>query len=185
MSEITTLHPGVIKLNKIVIMGDPCYRASGCETIKNMLPGIYHAAIRTSDGFVSRLIAVHEKYNSNVATDAEDIDKLKNYFYSKVLTSSEEYIGVDSGQAGIYDQKYFLQNEKERDYNNTTGWYRRICNLTDTEKCSGIMDGRCVVSRAGFGDGGYVCTLFREKTTENCVAIIIDFDVETEKYDED
>ena len=187
MDNITTFHPGIIKLNKTVIIGDPCYSASGCETIKNMLPGIYHTAIRNCDGRVSRLIAVHKKYSSNPALDAESPDELDSYFYTKSLTSSEEYIGVDSGQAGIYDKKYFLQNEKDRDYDNLTSWYRRICDTTDSEEGGGIMDSRCVVSRSGYGDGSYACTLFREKTTQSCVAIVIDYEIETEEenyYDE-
>lgn len=182
MEEITAIPLGTIKLNKKVIAGDPCYSANSMSIIKNALPGIYHAYIRKA-GRVSRLITIHEKYINNIAIGAESLGELDSFLRSKNLYYFEDTIGVDSGQAGIYDYDYFRKNEKQRDYNDTTSWYRRVCELKTQNTHAGTMDSRCAVSQSGWGDGEYALSVYRKQDTMEAVAFVIDYGIEN--YDEE
>jgi hypothetical protein len=63
-------------------------------------------------------------------------------------TKSKIDVGVDSGQAGFFAN----YPEEPRD----DGWYDNICDLSLSRYEGGVIqDG--VVSRSGFGDGGYKC----------------------------
>ena len=59
-----------------------------------------------------------------------------------------ENVGVDSGQAGIFNEKYYEENQPKEE------WYDRICELTNDEHF-GVIDNEGVVSRTGYGDGSY------------------------------
>ena len=63
-------------------------------------------------------------------------------------------IGVDSGQAGIYDSKIYPQG-KTGDYGGCDTFYGRCCDITLKEPGADIIDEGGIVSRSGFGDGGY------------------------------
>lgn len=76
-------------------------------------------------------------------------------------------VGVDSGQAGVFDN---------RSYGDAT--YESWCRLT----LSGVQAGsqrHGAVSSSGFGDGGYTATLRRDSKGE-CFYIRIDFITEDE-----
>ena len=69
------------------------------------------------------------------------------------------FVGVDSGQAGIFDVDYFNKNEiaakLEKPLRPDAPWYSTCCNLTlDTPYSAGVLIGGCV-SSSGLGDGGY------------------------------
>lgn len=80
----------------------------------------------------------------------------------------EGFIGVDSGQAGIYDSKYFKQDSVVGDYplakyimdldKKGEKWYAMCCQQTYDEsnfsKRAGIIP-YGVVSGSGYGDGAY------------------------------
>jgi hypothetical protein len=80
-----------------------------------------------------------------------------------------EYVGnipVDSGQAGIFDDKYYqdatsieytpnFTADWEDDPNDPHGnWYKQCCELTLSEKKAGVIPFGCVAS-SGYGDGIY------------------------------
>ena len=178
-----------IKLNKKVIIGDPCYKVDSMETVKNVLPGIYHAFLRIADcnswgKRISRLMVIHKDYLSKIDYDNSDSYALENNM-NGLYTENTNYIGVDSGQAGIYDYAYFHKYENEREYGKPADWYTRVCNMTETPERGGVLDSRCAVSSSGYGDGSYPCTIFRDKHSKEAVAFSIDFEVEYNADEDD
>lgn len=176
-----------IQLNDKVVLGDPCYSLDSMNVVDNVLPGTYRTIIRIVDcnswgNRVSRLMAFHENYQHRIDYEDNNPETLYNS-YTGLTCRDSEIIGVDSGQAGIFDYKYFCENENERDFNDVNSWYRKVCNIT-IESEGGCMDNACVVSSSGYGDGGYRSVLFKTKDTNKVVGFVIDFDIENE-YEED
>ena len=174
-----------IQLKDKVVLGDPCYSLNSVSIINNVLPGTYCTIIRVVDcdswgNRVSRLMAFHENHAHKIQYNDDNPETLYDSF-TGLKCSDSEIIGVDSGQAGIYDYDYFCENEKERNYNDKNSWYRKICDMT-IESHGGCLDNKCVVSNSGYGDGGYKTYLFKTKDTNQVVGFVIDFDVENE-YD--
>ena len=161
-----------INLGKRVRVSDPCYgTTTWCAgTIDNVKEGLYNVEVEMSDNFmwgkrVKSLTVVHANYNKPL-----------------VFNSVAKFdVGVDSGQAGIYDEDYYNQYHGEDDVNET--WYDEICNLTlfDEDFCD-TKDDKCVVSRSGYGDGCYTCELVEDNN--EVVAIRITF-IEDEEDDEE
>ena len=87
-------------------------------------------------------------------------------------------VGVDSGQAGIYDEDYYNKYHTADDCDDD--WYDDICNLTNP---AGTKDGKCAVSSSGFGDGGYTCYMLVNDDNQ-VIAISIVF-IEDEEEDEE
>ncbi len=176
----------VITLGEEVIVTDPCYTIpTWCQKIVNKVkPGEYRTFCKKHDAEgwgnrVSMLMAVH--------TDHEDsILKWK-------LEGTRGIIGVDSGQAGIFDIKSYRVNPDNvemgdgdvsffgtiADDSDEEQWYTRICSHTLGEKHWGTYNNG-VVSSSGFGDGGY--DLFVARVNRKVVAFAIDFGVEEAKY---
>jgi hypothetical protein len=110
------------------------------------------------------LTAIHSDYNG----------------HSVIVKASFE-VGVDSGQAGIYDEDYYRQYHSEDDCNDD--WYGDICDLTTP---FGTKDGKCVVSSSGYGDGGYDCYLLKDKNNEvvGFQIVFIEDEDEEDEYDD-
>ena len=181
---------GIIKLNKKIVVGDPCYDVDSANTVKNVKPGIYHAFIRKADANswgerISRIMVIHEDNLHQIHYQDDDFLALENHFAPNLFITEGEIVGVDSGQAGVYDYDYFCRFQNQRDYGMPGDWYNNVCQMTLSEEKGGVMDSRCAVSSTGYGDGGYRNILFHEKATKQIVGIIIDFDVELENYEND
>lgn len=65
-------------------------------------------------------------------------------------------VGVDSGQAGFFDEEYFRKNCESEN------WYSRICRMTESDNRCGCLNNLCAVSESGYGDGGYTCYTARD-----------------------
>ncbi|MBQ3443146.1 MAG: DUF4241 domain-containing protein [Selenomonadaceae bacterium] len=63
-------------------------------------------------------------------------------------------IGVDSGQAGFFDDNYYKENQGG-DFGDTTTLFGLACSLSLSKNRGGIVHDRGVVSEIGFGDGSY------------------------------
>lgn len=70
-------------------------------------------------------------------------------------------VGVDSGQAGIFDDAKYQDcsifdgmPEPKCDFGDL--WFRHICDITLSEKAAGVIPFGAV-SESGYGDGCYVC----------------------------
>ena len=138
---------GFIHIGDSAMVSDPCYKpGTWCQgIIKQMKPGAYqvYGEIVDCDTWgnrVSRIWIVHEDF-VNV-----DINAALSYNY-------EDFeVGVDSGQAGIYDHDYYMEqwssNQKSED------WYSRVCDETyDSDEGFNFnsLDEKCVISSSGFG----------------------------------
>jgi len=120
-----------------ICVTDPCYkRGTWCANFdvpaKN---GVWVAKVtKNKEGRIKALYAHHEHFGE-----------------SKLNEVLPNEVGVDSGQAGIFDSSIYPDGE--RDYRDENSFYKKVCNLTD--KSWGIYNNAGVVSRTGYGDGGY------------------------------
>jgi len=176
-----------IKLGSEVVVSDPCYEIpTWCQAqVEGVLPGVYNTTARKTetDGWgnrISYLTAIHEDY-------VNDISKLKWKRYPVE-------IGVDSGQAGIFDMEtyrndsiassiglgdgdisFFSQepwNTMNPDEESGAVWYKAMCSRTLGKKSWGTYE-QGVVTSSGLGDGSYDLYVAKEK--DKIVGFIIDF----------
>jgi len=63
-------------------------------------------------------------------------------------------IGVDSGQAGIFDEGVYPRDNSTGEYDDTNTFYGQCCKVTLSEDHWGTIPGG-VVSSSGYGDGSY------------------------------
>ena len=164
-----------IKLGNKVMVSDPCYGlGTWCQgVLENVLPGNYNCKAEYSDEGawslrVASIEAVHEDYDGVLCMDMENVD-----------------VGVDSGQAGIFDYDYYA---KYHDSCNVRphvddDWYDRVCDITLSKESAGSVDGLGFVSSSGFGDGGYACWTERNKDGY-IIAIRVEFITEEDEEDE-
>ena len=134
-----------IKLGSKVVVSDPCYTLdTWCMAIiENVLPGLYYVDTETMYGHTSVLLVT----NINLPEMTWEL--------------IENEIGVDSGQAGIFDFDTYRDDSYDtggdlifgRDWRDKPGddWYQRICGINDDP---GTYDRGCV-SSSGYGDGSY------------------------------
>ena len=146
-------------------ISDPCYDiGTWCAgTIMPVKNGRWEASVIKSDEGdwgvrCAVLLAHHGAHHVN--------------YDSKKFKLQGFEVGVDSGQAGIYDRDSF---EGGKDNYGDGGWYDDNCNVTKNPFDAGVLpDGHGVVSSSGFGDGGYRCYAIRDKN-DDIIAIKVDF----------
>jgi hypothetical protein len=153
---------GVCNFGSNLIASDPCYsRGTHCAAFDIQIkPGSYNCyALTQNEGRwgerVAEIKILHkDSVNSGIA--------------SEIL--SKYVIGVDSGQAGFFDDSVYphlpegadKHKHPEFNYNNEKGFYKQACNLTNKEQFGIGFGGKGFVSRSGFGDGGYSLWLYKE-----------------------
>lgn len=178
MKDYRTIKLGQFEITSgKVVVSDPCYKlGTWCMgTLENVKKGKWTAKIlKTNEGDwgnrVAALIATHK-------------DKDFGYDFCKWEKQTFE-VGVDSGQAGIFDSTGFKSDDDN--YDDPNSWYRRVCEITLADCGAGIIDNSGVASSSGYGDGGYDCSVIKENG--KIIAIMIDFGLlqeEEEDYDED
>lgn len=177
-----------IELGPEVMVSDPCYtEPTWCQIkLKNVKPGRYRSFHKEHDtGFAgvrsSMIMVVHEDH-------MEDVHRWKKH-------SGE--VGVDSGQAGIFSYDTYRKDGLEMEVP-TIGydgrnfdwldsisrdgegedWYKKMCKITLTDTGWGTYSNG-LVSRSGFGDGGY--SLYVAARYRKIVAMCIDFAVEEDE----
>ena len=109
---------GIIELGNKVRVSDPCYSLdTWCAgTLENVLEGKYNCysqKVDTGDWGV-RIASIEVKH--------------ENYLHIEPTELTSIDVGVDSGQAGIYDLDYFARNREDKD--GEDAWYQRVCNET-------------------------------------------------------
>lgn len=137
---------GKIKLNDTVMVSDPCYKVGvWCQgEINNILEGEYNVHISEDDGRIKELIVSHDNY---LVIDFEDINIEQPF-----------EVGVDSGNAGIFDYKYYYDTHEEDDI--LDEWYDdMLAGLFDKEDSKNWLFFRNhgVITSSGYGDGIYHC----------------------------
>lgn len=182
-----------IILGSKVVVSDPCYEIpTWCQAIvEDVLPGEYDVDVDHEDfaswgNRVTELKAIHTDYLGS---------KYHDIHWSKFPVM----IGVDSGQAGIFDFEHYRNDELSNSYDLPLyfgdnwgskpgdNWYQRMCSLTIDETDNGTFS-HGVNSCSGFGDGGY--DLFIGKDNDKVVAFQVVFitedpDDEDDDYDDE
>lgn len=150
-----------IKLGNKVMVSDPCYRmGTWCQgVLDDVLPGNYNCTIEYSDEGewgvrVAAIEVVHESVDS--------------YW----LELADFVIGVDSGQAGIFDYEYYAEHHSDRELDDE--WYKTVCHNTWADDEDGTIDGRGFVSISGYGDGSYPCYVAYD-ADDRIVAIRVEY----------
>lgn len=154
-----------IKLNNTVVVSDPCYELNSCGqgVLKGVLLGFYNCEAKmVNDQFwgtrVASLEVCHECYAH------------PNYQLAPFT------VGVDSGQAGVFDYEYYEKYHVNTLENMTTNdqWYDDVCDITLAPQPYGTTEDKGFVSSSGFGDGVYPCYIAKNNNGE-IIAIRIVF----------
>ena len=154
---------GEIELKDIVFVSDPIYSPgiwcqAAIEGIKSgKWIGFMHKKDTGKDwGIrVTDLWITHEDYQDKFPT----------------LLVKDVEIGVDSAKAGFFDYDYYLGHHKEE---LNKDWADRLYEATEGEKEGDVVDGKCVISSSGLGDGGY--NLYASQNSEGkTIALRIKF----------
>ncbi len=136
-----------------LVVADPCYELDRTTIImgvlENALNGTWTGQVEKAEvrewGEACAKIAA---YHSSVADRADSLEWVKCPFI----------VGVDSGQAGIFDvEKYRLPDAGAQPGGSPdpdSEWYYACCDVTESGEEAGVLDGG-VVSRTGMGDGAY------------------------------
>lgn len=146
-----------IILGQTVIVSDPCYEnGTWCQSkVTGVIPGRYNCSIeREDDGHIRSLTVLHEDVTSPHWEEHSNI-------------------AVDSGQAGVFSEESYRNNEstdhlpwltkdgdpfggsyQEKDEPGEK-WYVKMCDRTLRKEGWGVYDNG-VVSSSGYGDGGYL-----------------------------
>lgn len=150
-----------VKSGKLVV-SDPCYdRDTWCAGIlENVKNGVWEAYAYVENygkgGFggdrVKKLVVFHRDHRHDLG------------LYPK---RAKFEVGVDSGQAGFFDDASYPQGEREEGgYWNKDAFYDECCDATcgrnDEGEGYGIIAGAGAVSSSGWGDGGYRCDYYEK-----------------------
>lgn len=133
------------KVTDTISVGDPCYTYPGF--VVDAKKGNWTANVHTVNSFgerVARIIVHHEQFNPAAKLEVES-----------------HIIGVDSGQAGVFNGVY----------NGSDGVFYEDCgSVTLSEQGYGYLKNGFVTS-SGYGDGGYEAIVFKENDEAVCVEI--------------
>jgi len=164
-------------------VSDPCYDKDVWCTglLDNCVTGTWEGAVLTVDeGFgerVSVLVARHKE----TGPDFSSVHNLLKGRRGSGWVEQKFQIGVDSGQAGLFDDAHY-QDETvfeglpapEKSFGSL--WYSHCCEITLSEPKAGVLPFGAV-SSSGYGDGCYVCYTHDGKSGEvdfACIVFIFD-----------
>ena len=160
---------GTIKLGEKVVITDPCY-TNGLGVYTNVRKGNYKCfAVQENSSFWGKRIGKLIAYLEGFESVRYDYD---NMFNDNLIGLA----GVDSGQCGIFDDKYYSPlhiNYYVDEDEKSERWYKRCCKITLNGDECGTIGKRGVVSSSGYGDGCYDVYAIEDKG--EVVAIMIDF----------
>lgn len=157
-----------IKLSNEVRVSDPCYDDDvWCKSkIKDVLPGEYVVQTRKKGGRVAWLMVTH-----------------KDHLKSDEPWIEHSTIGVDSGQAGIFCESSYRNDEitiekpKGSDFalnayhESGDRWYEKMCSFTLSDKQWGSYESG-VASSSGWGDGMYPVDVKKHKGKIICIKVL-------------
>ena len=165
----------------MIRVSDPCYdKDAWCADTVPAKNGIWQASIVMFDegewgNRVGYLIAYHKDF---------PVDQ-----YSHDWQRVDFEIGVDSGQAGIFDDGFFKDDESvkglKRLYNKSIceeiPWYSICCDRTLHKGLAGVIP-YGAISSSGYGDGRYDYYV-RKNAYGDVIAVMIDFGLEGDEED--
>ena len=166
MKKIIKLGSFIVSENKIIV-ADPSYDFGdfGTLILNDVLEGKYFANITTADNLVTSLNIIHSYYK-NI--------ELNFSLYGEIF--------VDSGQAGFFDEKYFVENQGGT-FSDVTSFYGLACATTMSPKQAGTMKRKGVVSASGFGDGFYKVLIIRNSDRKIVSAKILFIEIYKEEFE--
>ena len=137
-----------VNISGQMTVSDPSYdKGIWCaETLNNVMTGLWSAHILISD---------EGEWGKRVAAIEARSERYDGEYFSYIGD-----IGVDSGQAGIYDTEHYQDQTIIHGYSDfakrhdSDQWYGHNCDVTLSDKRAGVIPFGCV-SRSGFGDGSY------------------------------
>ena len=162
--ELTEL--GTFELTQSVMrVSDPCYERDVwcCGTVDNCKIGTWEAGVFVRDeGEWGERMAVLAVRFAEDGPRFEEITRATDKGL-KGWTMCRFEVGVDSGQAGIFDDAHYMDNSifedvAKSDYGDE--WYNHCCDITLSRMQAGVLPFG-VVSRSGYGDGGYYAMTHR------------------------
>lgn len=181
-----------------IIISDPSYKFDVNKYSKGFKIQDYFTKEKVKQGEWNGYIEIDEK-SGRVAVlrachsdlSAEELDKCK-------WEQCNGSIGVDSGQAGIYDSMYFRDNSLVGDYplakyitnidKKGEKWYSMCCQQTydenDFSKRAGIIP-YGVVSSSGWGDGCYDYSVNIQNNIVQAVEILFMYKYKKEDSDDE
>jgi hypothetical protein len=149
-------------------VSDPCYgKDARCRgELDNVRRGTWNAEVGIYDAGdwgkrVALLIATHIGFDEDAEGD-----------YGMKI--AEFRVGVDSGQAGIFDALHYRDDsvfdevEKQNTDSERKGekWYEFCCNATTNTPFDADVIPFGVVSSTGYGDGVYECNFWLDSNDE-------------------
>lgn len=174
-AELEIIELGTFELTReVLIVSDPCYDVqTGClGHIFDAKLGIWKATVGIKDeGEWGRRVAFLAAFHS----DSPDISELASH-------EAGFAVGVDSGQAGIFDCNHYRDNDLFPGQNEGSfgdPWYSYCCNQTlKTEHQAGVIPYGAVAT-SGYGDGAYQCFYYTRGENEKRATwgVLIDFDL--------
>lgn len=174
-----------IKSGKVRVT-DPCYDLDVwcAKTLENVATGKWKAftnMVTVLEG------GAHER-NGSLIMVHDDMKETPGQLDWRLIGSD---IGVDSGQAGIYDLEAFGKDHLYPEVTNTLDldlsqspnrFYAANCDLTLTELGAGVLV-QGVVSSSGWGDGVY--NYYTVKNDEDEIVAIKVVFIDADDFDED
>lgn len=142
MAHLQYKQIGSIELHGTCFITDPCYSTDAwCQEYLNKIAiGTYNCFYSVGEikGWGPRVSAIKILLNG--------LENSESSLKRRVLSYN---IGVDSGQAGIFEGHYYEVNQPQKE------WYEKVCRITLDKPCVGIIDNKGIVAESGIGDGLY------------------------------
>ena len=158
------------------VVSDPCYgEAVWCRgELTNVRKGKWQAfaIIEDKGDWAGRVVQLHAAHEETRPVFAEGSIEGKK---------ADFVVGVDSGQAGIFDKDHYKgghSGDKECD-----DWYKLCCDKTLSEAQAGVIPFG-VVSSSGYGDGSYACHYRIGENSGEIERVWISF-IDEDEYEED
>ena len=157
---------------------DPCYtKDTWCSgVLENCMNGKWFAGKvvwgnAATGGWGNRIAELQIWHESHVGSECYE--------------NSGIDVGVDSGQAGFFDEGSYPEGETG-EYGELDTFYGKICEGTANENYLGIANvGFGVATSSGYGDGGYDCFIRRDHEGRIVAAKIVFISAESEEDEEE
>lgn len=168
MNEIIEL--GTITLSERAVVSDPGYdRTVWCMN--------NNVQVKSGEYLSFAIKSDEDKFGDRVACiicirsqSFTDLKKALRKNWSVVDTT----IGVDSGQAGIFDNSVYPEGTDVGEFGEPDTFYGECCEITlGDQSCGRLKNGKGIVSSSGFGDGSYELKALKEGDAS--IALMIDF----------
>jgi len=162
-----------------VLLTDPCYeKGTWCTGELEARTGTWNAQVLLRDdkggGHRNAMLSM-----AHVSVSLESLEPSS-------MEKTDIDVGVDSGQAGLFEKIRFPDDKAQLDSNEGT-WYSSVCEITGNETGTGAgiaPGGFGVVSQTFWGDGGYPCFVRKDESGQ-VVAVVLVFDGSMNKDDDE